>query len=335
MEFLAHQPPPHDLLRAYNRNEPFSTQPPEIPQTFLDAMSVRETVFVREQHVPLENEYDVDDPRSFHWVTYASVATTGGPTAVSRGFDVSSSGGNKGGAGNSKEDRRRSTATASKLPVGTIRLVPPPHPPHPTPSSSHQIDNSESTPAAITGPTSPTSPSLAPHGKPHEHTHTHTVPGVGTISASEPYVKLGRLAILPAYRRLGLGKLLVEAACEWAGKHAEDVVPKIEATERERERAHARGRSEDSGDGTGGGAAGNNGNEGGDLLGEAGGGKGDAMGAAILEPWKGLVLVHAQKITERTYAKWGFVMDEALGTWWEEGIEHVGMWRRVPVKAER
>lgn len=45
--------------------------------------------------------------------------------------------------------------------------------------------------------------------------------------------------------------------------------------------------------------------------------------------WEGLVLVHAQKEVERFYADTGFVTDEGLGVWWEEGIEHVAMWRRV------
>lgn len=318
MEFLAHLPPPHDLLRHYDRKASHSVQPAEIPQPFLDAMSIRETVFVNEQRVPLENEYDADDARSFHWVTYASVATTGGPTAFSRGFDVSSNGA---GRSSSKDDRRRSTATASKLPVGTIRLVPPPHPPHPTPSSQHQIDNSE---AQASSPTSPQG----------SHVLHHNAPGGSTEEGSEPYIKLGRLAILPAYRRLGLGKLLVEAACEWASKHPEDILPKMDATTRERERAHARGRSEDSASGAG--ASESAGGGEGDYLSESmASGGGSEITMSSLMPWKGLILVHAQLNRLGTYEKWGFVRDEQLGTWWEEGIEHVAMWRRVSTKAER
>ncbi|OOF95193.1 hypothetical protein ASPCADRAFT_507103 [Aspergillus carbonarius ITEM 5010] len=45
--------------------------------------------------------------------------------------------------------------------------------------------------------------------------------------------------------------------------------------------------------------------------------------------WKGLVLVHAQTQVERMYVRMGFETDEGLGRWDEEGIEHVGMWRRV------
>lgn len=47
--------------------------------------------------------------------------------------------------------------------------------------------------------------------------------------------------------------------------------------------------------------------------------------------WKGLVLSHAQKVVKGWWEKMGFVVDEGLGVWWEEGIEHVGMWRRVDV----
>jgi predicted GNAT family N-acyltransferase len=47
--------------------------------------------------------------------------------------------------------------------------------------------------------------------------------------------------------------------------------------------------------------------------------------------WEGLVLLHAQTSVEAMYAKMGFVTDAKLGKWNEEGIEHVGMWKRVPV----
>ncbi|KAL8992165.1 MAG: hypothetical protein Q9169_007317 [Polycauliona sp. 2 TL-2023] len=45
--------------------------------------------------------------------------------------------------------------------------------------------------------------------------------------------------------------------------------------------------------------------------------------------WKGLVLSHAQKSVQGWWGKMKFELDEGLGVWWEEGIEHVGMWRRV------
>ncbi|RAH54789.1 acetyltransferase, GNAT family [Aspergillus piperis CBS 112811] len=53
--------------------------------------------------------------------------------------------------------------------------------------------------------------------------------------------------------------------------------------------------------------------------------------AGVEGEWKGLVLVHAQVQVEGMYKRLGFETDEALGRWDEEGIEHVGMWRRVSV----
>ena len=47
------------------------------------------------------------------------------------------------------------------------------------------------------------------------------------------------------------------------------------------------------------------------------------------EGWKGMVLTHAQVEVEGVYAKLGFVTDERLGRWDEEGIEHLGMWKRI------
>ena len=47
--------------------------------------------------------------------------------------------------------------------------------------------------------------------------------------------------------------------------------------------------------------------------------------------WQGLVLVHAQAEVERMYKGSGFQRDETLERWDEEGVEHVGMFRRVEV----
>ena len=48
--------------------------------------------------------------------------------------------------------------------------------------------------------------------------------------------------------------------------------------------------------------------------------------------WKGMVLVHAQVSVESVWAKMGFVTDEKLGRWDEDGIEHLGMWRRIELR---
>jgi hypothetical protein len=56
------------VLNEYDRKKGPTEQPSHIPPTFLDAMEVREEVFVKEQGVPLENEFDSDDARACHWV---------------------------------------------------------------------------------------------------------------------------------------------------------------------------------------------------------------------------------------------------------------------------
>ena len=45
--------------------------------------------------------------------------------------------------------------------------------------------------------------------------------------------------------------------------------------------------------------------------------------------WTGLSMIHAQVDVEAMYARVGFVTDKSMGRWMEEGIEHVGMWKRV------
>ena len=51
--------------------------------------------------------------------------------------------------------------------------------------------------------------------------------------------------------------------------------------------------------------------------------------------WRGLVMVHAQVGVQGFWKGLGFVTDEGLGGWWEEGIRHVGMWRRLEVREGR
>ena len=65
----------------------------------------------------------------------------------------------------------------------------------------------------------------------------------------------------------------------------------------------------------------------------AGRNSGDMVKDKELGDWKGLVLIFAQTKVEGWYKKLGFETDEGLGKIWEAGIEHVGMWRRVEVRA--
>lgn len=48
-----------------------------------------------------------------------------------------------------------------------------------------------------------------------------------------------------------------------------------------------------------------------------------------LQVWKGLMCVHAQIQVVKAWERWGFMVDEGMGTWDEEGIKHVGMFRRL------
>ena len=45
--------------------------------------------------------------------------------------------------------------------------------------------------------------------------------------------------------------------------------------------------------------------------------------------FQGLVLVHAQVGVQKVCNKYGFETDQSMGTWDEEGIDHVGMWKRL------
>lgn len=89
-------------LSGYDRSLTNDKQPSNISNIFLDAMAVRESVFVKEQCVPLMMEADPDDARSCHFVAY----------------DASSK---------------------PSKPIGTVRIVPFPHDPHPLPGSSWDI----------------------------------------------------------------------------------------------------------------------------------------------------------------------------------------------------
>lgn len=240
-EFITRIHPIGDrMTKLYDPSQPPTNQPQNdaadiakaVPQDFIDAMIVREAVFVKEQGVPLQNELDEDDPRSFHWVAYASVpAKHASPDSAT-----------------DSENRRKSTST--KVPVATIRLVPPPHPPH------HQ---------------NPT-----------------------WLHKQETYVKLGRLAVLPEYRGQGISGMLILDALKFIKEHPNDVLAYM--TPSGKERLDAEGKGSD---------------------------------------FNGLVLVHAQVGVQKVWRKFGFVTDDSMGTWDEEGIEHVGMWKTIDVTAAR
>ncbi|PMD12643.1 hypothetical protein NA56DRAFT_652335 [Hyaloscypha hepaticicola] len=242
-------------LDGYNRKLSSSKQPGSIPKTFLDAMEVREEVFVQEQGVPQDNEFDTDDARACHWVIYASINTTTVPEQTDADGNLVT---------------RKQSITTSK-PIGTIRLVPFPHPPHPEPGSSYAADALETAPL-----------SKSPAYIVDRATTYH--------DGKEPYIKLGRLAVVKEFRGSGIAKLLVSAATTWAEQNPSHFNPSIKTMGMEK------------------------------------------MGALLCDEipvWKGLICVHAQEKVEKVWARWGFKVDDAMGTWIEEGIKHVGMFQRL------
>ena len=104
----------------------------------------------------------------------------------------------------------------------------------------------------------------------------------------EPYIKLTRVAVLPEYRGKGIARHLVETAVDWARQWPGEIQAAADRVRR-------------------------------DVY--------DANASAYAK-WNGLVLVHAQVSVEGMYQRLGFKTDEGMGRWDEEGIDHVGMWRR-------
>lgn len=238
-EFVDFIVPLKDRLKLYDPTKLPTDQPKNdaadparaAPQGFIDAMIVRKEVFVDEQGVPLENELDEDDARSFHWTAYASVPVKNGD----------------------EEDPTRRGSASTKMPIGTIRLVLPPHGPHPNGSYSSDV-------------------------------HTD----------NEVYVKLGRLAVSKPFRKTGISKLLIETAIAFARDHPYDMLPHIDPTKLE-----------------------------------------SLQQRGIGLDFRGLICVHAQTGVQKLWRKYGFETDESMGEWDEEGIKHVGMWRRVEVTDTR
>lgn len=66
-------------------------------------------------------------------------------------------------------------------------------------------------------------------------------------------------------------------------------------------------------------------------LASVGGNAKDMVKDRVLGDWRGLVLAPWQKSKVGWYKKLGFKQDGGMRAWWEEGLEHVGMWRRVEV----
>lgn len=276
-------------LDGYDRSKPYSQQPAHIPKTFLDAMEVREAVFVREQGVPLSYEHDADDARSCHWVTYASVNQTTEPEERDPR------------TGEVVKPRKSETRS---MPIGTLRIVPFPHPPHPQPGGRY-VDNvlqedyqdQESEPQG-------------PNGSGIARSRSHTLTSVDEErqasplpfgmdrpttyhDGKEPYVKLGRMAVIPMFRGHHIAGQLWRAAKKWLEDNPTFFNPSI--TELGMDQLKAGTPSD-------------------------------------IPSWNGLVCCHAQESVVKVYEKWGFKVDEGMGKWYEEGIPHVGMFQRLHIK---
>ncbi|KAL1837522.1 hypothetical protein VTJ49DRAFT_3689 [Mycothermus thermophilus] len=285
---------------TWDKHLPPSEQPnlSTIPRTFIDAMTVRTEVFVREQGVPQENEFDADDARSAHWVIYASVNQTISPAITDP---------------TTGEILRPRQSETRSVPIGTVRLVPFPHPPHPQPggvyvdgelvSDSGGGDSKDEAAGAEPSPTittTPTTNTVLPPFHPDRPTTYH--------DGREPYVKLGRLAVLRAFRGRGIAAQLIRTAIDWMRKHPRYFDPSPRSAGFER-----LGMEESTSS-------------------SSASGSGDASG---LPPrWEGLFCCHAQETAVKVYETCGFKVDEGMGRWMEEGIWHVGMFLRVEVEKE-
>lgn len=106
-------------------------------------------------------------------------------------------------------------------------------------------------------------------------------------------MKLGRLAVLKEFRGSGIARMLVSAAMAWSQSNPTLFNPSVSTMGMDK------------------------------ITGETDG---------EVPVWKGLMCVHAQVQVQKVWAKWGFELDEGMGTWDEEGIMHVGMFRRLSLE---
>lgn len=264
-------------------------------------MEVRERVFVKEQGCPLEFEHDADDARSCHWIMYASVNTT----TQSEERDPETD-----------ELIRPRRSVTQTIPIGTLRIVPFPHPPHPPngaryvggvlqpaedvpPGSMNTSQQSGAQNGNGTRAAAPAAPSRRramslvderrmsapmPFGQDRQ-TDFH--------NGKEPYVKLGRLAVVPEYRGHRVAEQLWSAAKLWLETNPTYFNPSVKEL-------------------------------GMDVM--------KVDNTRDVPEWNGLVCVHAQTAVIKIYERWGFQVDKGMGKFYEENILHVGMWNRLKIK---
>ncbi|KAM0330727.1 hypothetical protein ACHAQA_003679 [Verticillium albo-atrum] len=264
-------------LDDYVLGRPHDAQPPSIPKAFSDAMEVRTAVFIDEQHVPAENEFDADDARCCHWVVYASVNKVVQDEVLDD-------------KGNVTTPRRSSTRS---VPIGTIRLVPFPHAAHPVDGGAYHdgVLTSGAKAGAEGGDATAGAPGRGEDGLPLHETDRAT----SLHDGKEPYVKLGRLAVVKEFRGHGIAKLLVSQALAWLKSHPTYFDPSVK---------------------------------------ELGLQSLGAASEKEIPKWGGLVCVHSQEQVVGTWERFGFKVDEEMGRWQEEDIWHRGMFLRLEVAGE-
>jgi len=111
----------------------------------------------------------------------------------------------------------------------------------------------------------------------------------------EPYVKIGRMAVVKEYRGHNVSAQLWRAARTWLEQNPSFFNPSVR---------------------------------------ELGLDQVGISGTDEVLEWKGLVCCHAQEQVVKVYERWWFKVDEKMGRWLEEGISHVGMFIRVDIKKE-
>lgn len=267
------------ILNPETKNQPPIYPTPTNPYPasndpiFTDAMHVRDAVFVREQGCRAEEEIDTDDARSWGWVVYSSPPFT-------RPSSSSSS-------------EKKYLEIYENVPVGTIRLVPPPHAPH----ELHEPMDMD-----MEG----------------ENSETKQLPSSSPSSSSEPYIKITRVAILPSFRGYGLSRLMMSTAEQWARRNKKGIDQLSFTCRADSHHAHVTRfeSSESSEDGATGMMHAEDNDE------------------EERKSWNGLIGLHAQIQVEKMYASMGYETDISMGKWDEEGILHVGMFKRVSVLQE-
>ncbi|RDL39835.1 uncharacterized protein BP5553_04175 [Venustampulla echinocandica] len=202
------QSPPRPFLHKYDRLLPASSQSPEIPPTFLSALTVRENVFVHELGaVPLEHHLDTDDARSCHWVLFNR---SPGSNELSPRANPSSKAQVQPPEHKLEQKVENETDEQHAKPIGTIRLIPSPHySRHPLPGSRlnpdlHQLPNPPL-------PASEVFFAPAPTYTPDRATSFH--------DGLEPYVKIGRLCVVKEWRGKGCASMLIQEALRWISEN--------------------------------------------------------------------------------------------------------------------